>query len=68
MAGKKVSGKFRVRTKSMPRVPEMLFAQSTGKKGGNMSLDTLVDKEGKSPILSCGCCKLSVHASKWDIF
>ena len=60
---KKSSRKRTVPQRTLPMIPEICFASSTDNPNPFGS-NTMLDKDGLSPLLVCEDCKVCVHASK----
>ncbi|XP_060082098.1 uncharacterized protein LOC132561390 isoform X2 [Ylistrum balloti] len=62
---KKSNKKDKVR-RSLPMIPEMCFACSTDNPHP-LGLNTVLDNDGLSPLLTCDQCKICVHASCYGV-
>lgn len=63
---KKSSKKRSVPQRTLPMIPEMCFAASTDNPNP-FGLNTILDKDGLSPLLVCEDCKVCVHASCYGV-
>ncbi|XP_021363141.1 uncharacterized protein LOC110456629 isoform X2 [Mizuhopecten yessoensis] len=52
--------------RSLPMIPEMCFACSTDNPRP-LGLNTVLDNDGLSPLLTCDQCKICVHASCYGV-
>lgn len=63
---KKTSKKKLVPQRTLPMIPEMCFASSTDNPNPFGS-NTILDKDGLSPVLVCEDCKVCVHSSCYGV-